>query len=162
MKPSRSRSHHLRLVAAAVGLALLFTFAVLDYYRAFHFGVGAVYGAVMLGLPGALVVALLIAFVSEWLVRRRGAQPQLRWAILWMAITLLALFALEWLRTSDVRARDRLASAARSPDVPVRWTSATPEVSAVSDDAEGPSFTLLDLELLPAGTGPTRLAFVGA
>ena len=36
------------------------------------------------------------------------------------------------------------------------------EVQAVSEDADGPSFSLLDLTLLPAGTGPVRPSFIGA
>jgi hypothetical protein len=119
----RSRSEHLPLVGAAVGLALLFTIAVLTYYRAFHFGVGAAYGALTLGLPLALLVALVVGYASEWFARRRGALPPLRSAILWMSIALLSLFALEWLRTSESRARDRLAAAVHSPNVSLQLTS---------------------------------------
>ncbi len=34
------------------------------------------------------------------------------------------------------------------------------DVPCVSDDADGPSFSLLDLELLPPGTGPLRPGFL--
>jgi hypothetical protein len=114
MTSLRSRSDHIVMVASALVLASVFTVALLLYYRAFHFGVGAAFAGLTLGFPTALALSLGAGYLARaWVVRTASrADHPLRSTLIAMVVALAVLFAAEWLRTSDDRVRDRLASTA--------------------------------------------------
>ena len=108
-------AEHVVLVGGALGLAVVFTFALGTYYRSIHAGAGPAFAAHTGGPPVAFVIALLAGYGGRWLAGRSGRR-RLLWAFAAMVLIVGALFAAEWIRTSDDRARDRLAVVRASPN----------------------------------------------
>ena len=128
VRKSIGLADHAVMIGGALALAWTFTSLLIAYYRSIHAGGGAAFAAYHLGRPVAFVCALLGGYAGWWASRSRPRR--LLWAVVAMVATIGLLFAAEWIRTSDDRARDRLAWLHASPNDGLKLASVRSEGAA--------------------------------